>query len=48
MRDKQDFNKIIIIGTGFLAFIISSFPCFMYFAFQDKINEVIKTKIDCT
>jgi hypothetical protein len=41
MEDKKRFNLVIIIGTSFLALIITTFPCFMYIAFQDKVNEVI-------
>jgi hypothetical protein len=40
MINKNKYNLVIIIGTCFLAFIITTFPCYMYIAFQDKVNEV--------
>jgi hypothetical protein len=40
MIDKKKFNVVIIVGTCVLAFIITTFPCYMYFAFQERVNEV--------
>jgi hypothetical protein len=46
MINKNKFNIVILVGTITLAFIISTFPCFMYFAFQEKTNEVIQYNPD--
>ncbi len=40
MIDKSKMNLVIIIGTSVLGFIITSFPCIMYMAFQDKVDKV--------